>query len=173
MYAILSYNPTATVRPFRVTVPTGTRSFSTLPAALSAARTAMRSEHPAPHGDPLRPCLPGNAPSPTEPQRDPDTACVDRPCAVYRITGKRCSGVLQGAVTVRRDITARGRSAAIRAFCKATNCDTVISIRHLSRRNPDGKTARVRKGTAMLSAKRRRQRSAAETRHLRRAGYCA
>lgn len=179
MYAILSHNPAATVRPFRVTVPTGTRAYSTLPAALSAARTAMRSEHPAPtpdtnrpapHGDPLRPYLPGNVPSPAEPKRDPDPAMPDpasvaQPRSVYRVTGKR------GSVTVRRDITARGRCAAARAFYKATDCDTVISIRHLSRRDPDGTAARVRKGTAALSAKRRRQRSAAETRHMRRAGY--
>lgn len=170
MFAILSFHASSPARPFRVTGPDRTRTYSTFAAAAAAARavfnvpTAERwptaAELTGPFcGNPL-----AVRTERTEPAARPDPVptCVDVPRGVFRCKGTR------GMVTVQRDVTARGRDAAKRNFETVTGI-AADTVRHLSRRNPDGKAARVRKGTANRSAKIRRQRSATETRLLRNA----
>jgi hypothetical protein len=162
MFAILSFHASNPARPYRVTGPDRTRTYKTFSAASAAARavfsepTADRwptaAELTGPYcGNPLEAIADRTADRP-----DPDPASVDNPRRVYRITGKR------GRATVQRDITARGHGPAVRAFCERTAADTVERVRVLSRRDPDAKSARVRKTTADRSSKIRRQRNAAE-----------
>ncbi len=170
MYAIISHNPAAAVRRYRVKTPAGTRSYRSFAAACTAARDAFAAADtgrwptaaelaPRRCGNPLA-RVKSDTPAKTAQRVTPDTDCVKLARGVFRVKGKR------GIVSVSRDITARGREAAERVFL-ANHGTRVDSVRSLSRRDPDATAARKRRGTAERSAKIRRQRSAAETRIAR------
>jgi hypothetical protein len=81
----------------------------------------------------------------------------------FKVSGKR------GSVSVSRIVSARSRRAAADAFRESTG-GAAFSVRMLRAAKSDGPAAKTKRGKAQLSAKRRSQRSAAETRVLRNVG---
>ncbi len=141
-------------RPFKVTSARGrSRSYGTMDRAIAAVVVMT---------------------SPADRRPIPRPEVVDVPQGVYRITA-RVSNLTGQAVTLRRDVTARGRGPALTAFADTVansgrTVDKVLSVRHLSRRDPLDRAAKTKRTKGNLSARRRRQRGAAETRVLRNAG---
>jgi hypothetical protein len=78
-------------------------------------------------------------------------------------------------VTVQLDVKGRGREQALANFdqiqaVRGRTVDRIIQVRHLSRRDPNAKAAKQKRGKADRSARIRRQRNSRETRVLKDAG---
>jgi len=86
----------------------------------------------------------------------------------FKVSGKRKMAAGPGCVLVSRTIVARSRKLAGDTFRDATNA-TPFSVRMLPGK-PEGSAAKTKRTKGNLSARRRRQRGATETRVLRAAG---